>query len=621
MPDFANLDHLETIAPSQRQRAEALLGGSSPVAGGGDAPAIGDLLGRARAIEDEVRELAGINALIRAIEAGEPAPPYIPASDRLPRLDPEKRVQPIRDFNELLDVALSVVDGHDDPIAVERALDGFSRLAPDPPLDFRLLCAPLLQRATTPPTGTGDRSAVGDELKRLVLRWLKGNAPGSDRRDATPEEFLELRVLEIVRRIRARKPAPLLALPTHGAWVDPVALVDRMKWYQSSGVEMGESDLLQAILRLAPERRDIALAAAAGLRGQEGDAVRYALGGGEAPRAGARSFLSRLFRSSAEPLWPLWAAAARARAPFGCDATLAGTPVEAFPYGARPATYRWTPKSSKPAYASTAEYFIDVSGPRIDHDDRSCYPLALFWVGERRWIVGSAADIRHRHTIWPIDATPSFAIGIHSIVDRIFRPASTFTPTAAYLEPLLDADSRVPELGILSLALALIAQDADARTMATDAAIALFADGRSDGRDLGIIYARLRRTVEGFVKLGRVADALEPLSRISPAHRDAALRCVEEILLAVDPPAPKDLHSLLSLYRELLASARRGADERLNVLLDSIGGSGKAAKLATEIRAIQGGGSSTDATAALLTRRLEIVEDWARRRDGADVTS
>lgn len=484
-----------------------------------------------------------------------------------PQEHADRVVTPVRDFTEMIDVMLAVIEQPDDPIELERALDAFSRLAVDRPFDYKDRTAALLQRAKGRPNSLSGWSTCSSELQSVVTTWLEvGAIRGSVA--ATPEAFLRLRIDEILRRVRSKRSAPMLAMPTHGAWIDPRVFVERVAQYGDSGTPIGKCDLVQALLRLAPEHRDEALASAARLTIRESPAIRYALGGDETPpdRPGLLSLVRSVF--VAETPHVVWAAASYARDPFGAHAV----------------SYRWSVRRVPRPYRDSAEYFIDIeSSPRIAASN-SEWPLSLFETKVQRWIVGTRMDIRHRQTIFPPNPTATFIAGVHSLVDRMFKPASAFTPTAEYLEPLLDPRTPITELAALALALALVTQDADARTMAGDVAIALFGGGRLGGDELGGVYARLFRA-EGFLKVRRLAAALDPIARISPAHALACARLLDELLASIAPPGPKDLHHLLLAYREVLASVRRDPDSRLVPLLRSIGGSGKTAKLASALAA------------------------------------
>ncbi len=602
---------VEEVAPSQRARAAGLASSAAIERDPTASNQLDELLGQAHALDSDLRELYAIDRLLAAIATGEPPPRFVPSA-RIPRLDPGRAVEPVRDFTEMVDLMLAIMESQSTAADLERALDAFSRLAVDPPSDYRTRTAALLKRTTQHATGVTDWSMVGTQLMRLVQLWLQGGAAYRSK-EQSPESFLELRIDEILQRVRSRRAAPLLALPTHGVWIDPLVLVERMRAYQETGTPLGRRDLLQAQLRLAPEHRAEALAAARDLNGEEAAILRHALGATE--EAKSKGILSRLMDGvgGKKASWQLWAAAARARKPFEPDASLCDTAAAAHHYGTGPMTYSWSIRLDKQQYVRANDYRVEITAtlaaqtaPLAARKDTE-WPLSLFFDQGSRWILGSVADVRYRQAIWPADPTPVFIQGIHSIVDRMFRPASGFTPTAAYLEPLLDSHLRVSSLAELALALALVAQDADARTMAVDAAIAVVADGRLLGDELGRIYAELLR-VEGFLKLGRVADAVNAIAPNSLLHQLACARLLEELLVVIDPPGPRDLHYLLSSYREILAATHRAADPRLQALIASAGGTGKTAKLLKEISSAEGPRATPpEAYAMLLEQRLALA--------------
>jgi hypothetical protein len=118
-----------------------------------------------------------------------------------------------------------------------------------------------------------------ETVTTVAAAWRSGRTRASFYRPG----LWERRLLAAERRAAAGQAAPLLALPTHaGGWIEPSALVDRLR---TVGERADEDELAQALLRLAPGGRDVALAAAADLPGRSGAALRCALGGDPVPRA------------------------------------------------------------------------------------------------------------------------------------------------------------------------------------------------------------------------------------------------------------------------------------------------------------------------------------------------
>lgn len=603
----------ERIAPSQRSKVRKA--DEEGAAETGEAITLDAWLARARAVPDEWRLLAGLDALAADLEHGVWPPAWVPPEDRVPRLDGGAVVRPVESLEETVDLLLRLLESAEDSIVLERALDGVSRFAAQPSADFRERTAALLQRAKTPHAGMSEGSYVAFVLSWLVRVWLAREEPPPLFRSPAPEMFLAERVREIAMRILRGVSEPLLALPTHGAWLDPRALVARLAGQASRRTRAATADLVQALLRLAPEGRAEALAAASELPQDSGSVVRYALGGDAAgldlPASGWKNFLRIGFGSRAETRWPVWAAAARTRGPSADAPDLYGTPCEELFWGARAVSYAWGPAVKKPHSWSAAEPRIEFRwSPRLERAPAAEWPPDLLAASVRGW-TNTTADVRHRQTLWPANPTLLFAEGTDSVCDRLFRNASTFTPTAAYLEPLLDPDTAFTPAAQVLVALALVAQDADARTMALDVGIRLIEDGRCRGDELGAVFTRLL-AAKGFVKLGRLAESVASLAAAGPLQREAARRLLAEVLAVLT--ASKDVHHLLSVYRELLAEDGRPCDPRARPLLASIGGSGKTARLARELLDLESPAELPRELASRLVRaRLDRIEVWRRR--------
>ncbi|WP_121249331.1 DUF6493 family protein [Solirubrobacter pauli] len=242
------LRHLDLLAATVRPRAEALLGVALPAA------------------EEVVAvDVSGIPEAIRvALNFGGPLPPApIPGEPLL-----GEPVAPIATLEEL---AASLEERHvyGPPFPeAERQLDAILRhCGTREPFDGPL--APLVEPL---------RELVADGWlvwpRGVAASWLTGTEP---RLREETKAVSYLRVAVVGTRAARGEAGPLLALPTHaGAWIDPRVLVERVA---AAGTRVDEIELAQAFLRLAPDHRADALAAAADLPGAAGAAVRCALGG------------------------------------------------------------------------------------------------------------------------------------------------------------------------------------------------------------------------------------------------------------------------------------------------------------------------------------------------------
>ena len=145
-------------------------------------------------------------------------------------------------------------------------------------------------------------------LAHLVCSWLgETTGPNAIAPPAEPS-FFTRRCLAVARRAAAKQAAPLLAAPTHeGGWINPAVLVQRISEYFWLKIEPDKADFIQSLLRLAPDNRVRVLQAAAALKNEIGEVIRYVLGGGKMANIRTPEF---------------WVAAFRAREPKGTSEVL-----------------------------------------------------------------------------------------------------------------------------------------------------------------------------------------------------------------------------------------------------------------------------------------------------------
>jgi hypothetical protein len=631
----ALMENLTYLAPSQRSRVDDLIsrvdpaskpapsaGGHDRFEGGGDPTPperdgttrnVGSIVEGAQSICLQARELTGLQALLDSYQDG--LSPHRVRSEwaLIPRLDEAKAVSPIYSLDELIDTLLALLENAEDQVEVERALDGLARLTAQRPKDLGERTSSLLQRAKKPGDGMGDYSSVAGNIAALVRSWLEGSPVSSKKvhRAPGPEAFMVERFCEVERRVRSKRGLGLLSLPTHSsAWIDPVVLVRRLEEDLATPTNQNTLDFTQALLRMAPDNRPRALEAAADLKGEFGAVLRFALGG-QGPVAETpdqeRGWFSRAVQTlaprpkSADHKWSLWIAAARAREPFGEVCELSGTPVQHEAFAVRRPAFDWEISMPKKSRWDTDPVLRVTGDPPFQATAPVVRPLEGLCTRRQAWAV---ADARFRYSIWPMDAELISIGGCTAMCERLFRPASTFSPTATFLEPLFDPDLPFAELPQVMLCLALVAQDADARLMGLEVAVTLVADGRADGRELGKIYSRLFET-KGLVKLNRVGSAVEHIANAGAVQQLACCRLLEEFIGSLEA-VPRDLHHLLSPYRELLVATGRASDPRTHDVLRTIKGSGKTAKLAKLI--IEEHGNESRARDHLLKSWAELLK-------------
>src|SRR5262249_48331623 len=146
------------VAASQRARLKKLIAANTSTAKEAPAGARANakradtqeepLLQRAQALDKKWRALASVDTLLSALEANSDSNLALDLDPlAIPRLDPDRRVKPIEDLDELIDVFAHVLEVPEEPTEVERVLDGVSRLCDQRPDDFAARTGPLRKRA------------------------------------------------------------------------------------------------------------------------------------------------------------------------------------------------------------------------------------------------------------------------------------------------------------------------------------------------------------------------------------------------------------------------------------------------------------------------------------------
>jgi hypothetical protein len=294
---------------------------------------------RVQALSPRLRALGGLDGLDGEVHFSRPPPPLAFALTDVPVLTTLPPLLPIAGIDELIDCVAHAIEAIDSADEVERIVDGIARLFDERPADFAARTQALVKRMYTGALADARGLVLPgtpNGLRDLVLTWLEGGLHHTNYpywwQVRGPMRFIDRRLREIARHLDRHGALPLLAAPTHAhGWIAPRLLVERLAGYERAGRRPLASDLLQALLRLAPDGRGEALALAGDLRGEWAAAVRWALGGDAGPDAQGRKQAA------------LWIAAGRARAPH---ADLSG-PLAAlrlridWPDVLRPASYRW----------------------------------------------------------------------------------------------------------------------------------------------------------------------------------------------------------------------------------------------------------------------------------------
>jgi hypothetical protein len=319
---------------------------------------------------------------------------------------------------------------------------------------------------------------------------------------------------------------------------------------------------------LAPEGRDAARGSAAGLAGEAGAVVRYALGGDE--------------RIGSTAAW--WVAAARVRAPGEDDLSVEKRHPRLGPDAGLAARIRLkltqrVGRSTAPAFAlgleieppPTGRAAVDLPTVLMLHDPWSFLSTGSSGPAMVRWIA----------TIQPGHREPWAAIG-SLLMGRNIDWWSAEWANRVILEPFVDPATSIGPHARTLLGIALGAKEAGERGLAIDVVSLALADGRLTAATLaeGLMAA----AAVACDRPNRWAISLADVGAVSREHAAAvadALGCSLPAL--ADRPAAK-LVPLLRLFDELLAGTGGSAAEAARPPLERlIGAGGQAGRLARSI--------------------------------------
>jgi hypothetical protein len=631
---------LDLVSTALRARAAALIGSTPDAAAAPlDDPAtdIAELKAAARRLPRDLRRLAGVDAALDALASGlGDVPRAVFTGMDIPRLDPDKAIAPIATFEELVDEALAAIEHPRDLDRVERVLAGALRFAADRPGNAAELLAPLskpLKRFREYGYDGSDALTPRGALQLVMCAFLDGTPCQVNVHENDPRAVLALRTVAMAHAICARTACVQLSAPTHrGFWIDPRVLVERSKEAAKNGVALlGIADQVLALLRLAPDRRPEGLTAARGIGGEWGAALRYALGGDAKPG-----------KTRA-----LWVAAARARAPFDEDKTVAklvgrGTRGGDLPPGLAPRVfYR--------SYGSDW-VFAEVAIAADDADTAGC---AFGREAHRPWdaaeesprqaepeqclttvdlsIPTRLALLRGYHTddgfragtwelaLWPQHPEPMFALATLSacMIDGNSGNRPGNAPLAEGLKLVLEPDVPLGSMALFMLCRGLNAIDAGAAQATVDALIAAIADGRLDGATLGQAMHAFLMT--GLVLGKRWPARLKEVAASSALARQVVRRALERTMHPGEPQRKlRDVHAWIETLHELSIEAGEAIGDPL--ARDGLarflkGGKGaKPAQALLDLPLSDGGPVRSAAAVHAIRQRLGRAEGWARRR-------
>lgn len=648
-------DRGEVIAASLQGRVSQWLGSGDassaaalPDAGEQDIDA---LRTRASKLPPDLAEAAGVDLALQALDALPWEIDIAPYNGlNVPRLSEENQLTPIHDLDSLINLYIQALDDAFDVETVEQVLDGVCRLCSDRSDDFGARTKPLAKKLaaqlkTFEGFGSPAWSSPLGTLTMLGAAWLEGTQPndlcGEELKQSFHIEqagaagiFLE-RAVALASLVASGKAFEPLSTPTHrGGWIAGSTLVDRLRTWQGAGRKVADTDLVLALLRLAPDRRAAALDAAQDLEGEAGSALRHALG---APG-------EKIGKNA-----PLWIAAARARAPLEDDGAVETKFPGLGPDAGRAAkmdfdieTRTWhsdysdkeeswdylqvlhSPAPAKMPPSQSEAYKHVLTGFARKWEKYRLMPTVLMHIDPIESTFGAADGLMSQQKLnspwasllWPINPKPLYAATALNAAGWVHSQRPNAEPPLAGYRVAMDPDAFLGRWGEVMLCMGLNALDSAEREIATDLLIAAVREGRLNTRLLPFWMRRL--VTSTLIKPKRWAARLREAGRESPLHAQAIRQVLERLVDLGSANPPRDIHALMELLHELCVETGEAVtDPRTRDYLASIKGGGKAAKLAKTLLALEEGDPLPHrraAAALALTGRIERAERWAARR-------
>jgi Family of unknown function (DUF6493) len=622
---------VEVLNPSLRGRLEAWLAQATkkpaskqtrpePPRRESAAEGLTELKRRASALDPRLAKLAGVSGALEFLDNGRLD---LPALDfdgtEFPRLDPERRLEQIDDLDALIDLCSRLIENPEPAEDLDRCVDAISRLCDQRPSDFAKRTAPLTARVRN--RFEGIRQLPQHALvmfHRIAQGWLTGeiDRSGVMKWDKGLLGFTWLWIRANTGRIAEGRAAQLLATPTHaGGWIDPRVFVERYRTWCSLPFAMPTEDLIMALLRLAPDHRGEALAAAGDLREESGAAIRYALGSKKEPIGDSA---------------PLWMAAARSRSPWSDDPAVLAKHPGLGPDAGRAAIYDLDATNVERPYEDPllnirlVPELPEGAADRADLPTVSFHACPVYPFFTNQW--PSPA------TIWPSALESFFADGLKWLV-RATDNVTDGPKCRGILIPLLNPDVPLRPMARLVIGAGLTAKVPEVTGLATDVLITAIDDGRIDAARLGESLRTVWRwevpgttgetsrganTVEGsvgFARSNRWAKTLGDVVRASSLHARVVACALDQVLAdgATGRRASASVVPLLELMREVSVTCGRAVSAELRAYLETMGTAGKTGRVVKSLLELQDLSDSAEKrvlAVQALAHRITRAERW-----------
>jgi hypothetical protein len=505
-----------------------------------------------------------------------------------PTLEPERttcvEIIPIAGLEELIRELSHLIEEPNDPIKIERVLDGLSRIGRRYPENFLKLVGPLMKRATVLES-RGEEKWLTYYLSKLALSYIEKEnrfkaifSAISRQSEASFENVFITRLYFLVESILRKQSAEcsLISMPTHGqGFVNPKILPERIRMLLEAKEPSSSIDEALTILRidkaiLTKSETLVVVDSLVSISTEFALACAYALG--------AKVEVGRTKS--------LWVAAACINTPSEVDDQIIKKYGTLGPDAGRPTSYKpWVKVKKSDNYT-----FYDL---KVDKEPQapSTIPLDQLSVLFHREKAGyydrihfgnSEGLVKWGSTIWPSNLEPYFCCGACE-VDISWAEAQWHVQS--FFLPLLNSSVPLKPMALLLIIAGLSSKEPGQKGIAAEVVIMSIDDGRLDIKSLGDQMASLITT--GLIIVSRWSKIFKEIAAISSRHAEA-MRILIQSLLRFDPEnSPRELGGLIELLFELnVATGKSIDDERAIEFLKTNSKGGKQGKFSKRLLAL-----------------------------------
>ena len=550
---------------------------------GGDLQSAVDLKALRRSadeLENRWRSLVGVDELFATFDQPDFPKPLDFSFIDVPVLSSLEAIEPIKNHMELIDAIAQAIEVVDDPMDVERILDGILRLGPIPE-NLKNAASPIgarLYKKSPTETSKGIVTALDcgntDALLGTFLNVPKPKFTDPDRKYMegrkanTPESaFFIQRLKEFIALFNSNQFGPLLSAPTHErGWISPVVFAQRLSERIKSNLEIGEIDFLLALLRLAPDHRSAALKQ---LPKKNSHWVKLA-------RIACNGSLNKLDPAEIDPVHLNVAAHVRTKQISEKEIERLGLDFK-------------TINCKPPVYVKK---FIpgDKRNPveeKLSRNPFSAHPALkrAYYTGRLLLVAFSAWRAKMNAWNTKISNDHYLVMAATNIAGQSGGDCRVSEPVFAFVEELFEPDKPWKPIAHYAAASALFGKTNDIKIQAMDALVEACTDGRADPDMFGDAAALSVVSWVGNCRL--FAISLAEFAPISPLHCWFATRACDKVIAGFDKP-PNGAAHILEFYLNGLIELGLAPPIAVINACNKIKGSSKAAKLAKRILEVKG---------------------------------